>query len=68
MRKLFFLAASFLIFCTPSLVSACTCAFAPGTCQQTWKSGEVIFTGKVTRKIADGKGVDIGVRGSGSQV
>ena len=56
MRKLFFLAASFLIFCTPSLLSACTCAFTPGTCQQSWKSADLICTGKVTRKVAVGKG------------
>jgi hypothetical protein len=61
MRKLFFLAASFLIFCTPSLVSACTCAFTLGTCQQTWKSADLIFTGKVTRKVPVGEGVNIDV-------
>src|ERR1044072_1813295 len=61
MRKLFFLAASLLIFCTPSLVSACPCAFAPGTCQQAWKSGDVVFTGKVMRKVAVGESVDIDV-------
>jgi len=60
-RKLFFLAASLLIFCTPSLVNACTCAFTPGTCQQSWKSGEVVFTGKVTGKMTTDKGVDIEV-------
>jgi hypothetical protein len=56
MRKLFFLATSLLIFCTPSLVSACTCAFTPGTCQQSWKSADLIFTGKVTRKVVVGEG------------
>jgi hypothetical protein len=61
MLKHLVLAATFLIFCTPSLVSACTCAFTPGTCQRGWKSGELVFTGKVTRRIEVGEGVDIDV-------
>ena len=61
MRKLFFLAVSFLVFCTPSLVSACTCVFTPGTCQQSWKSADLIFARKVTRKVPVGAGVDIDV-------
>ena len=44
------LAASILIFCTPSLVNACTCALSMGTCNGGWKLGDVIFTGTVTSK------------------
>lgn len=51
MLNRFFLAASILIFCTPSLVSACTCGLEVGSCTQAWKSGQVIFTGKVTSKL-----------------
>jgi hypothetical protein len=50
MLKQALLAASILIFCTPSLVSACTCAFSAGSCNQDWKLGQVIFTGTVTEK------------------
>ena len=51
MLKRFLMAASVLIFCTPSLVSACTCSLSPGTCNQDWRSGQVIFTGTVTSKV-----------------
>jgi hypothetical protein len=53
MRKRFSLAASFLIFCMPSLVTACTCGLEIGTCGQSWKAGEVVFIGKVTGKFTD---------------
>jgi hypothetical protein len=53
MVQRFFLAAAFVIFCAPSLVSACTCGGWFGGCNQAWKFGEVIFTGKVTSKITD---------------
>ena len=46
------LAAAFLLVCTPSFVSACTCVISPGTCTQGWKSGQVIFTGTVTGKLS----------------
>jgi hypothetical protein len=45
-----FLAALSLIVLTPSLVEACSCLSSNATCDQTWKSGEVIFLGKVTAK------------------
>ena len=51
MLKRLFLAASLLILCTPSPLSACTCDFPVGSCQRTWKAGDIIFTGTVTKKI-----------------
>lgn len=53
MLKRFFLAATFLIFCTPSLVDACTCMLEAGGCSQSWKSGQVIFVGAVTGKLTE---------------
>ncbi len=51
MFKRFFLAASLLIVCTPSLTSACSCYSSTEGCNQRWKSGQVIFTGTVTSKL-----------------
>ena len=50
--KRILLAAAFLLVCTPSFVSACTCGMSPGTCTQSWKWGQVIFTGTVTGKLS----------------
>ena len=58
MLKHLFLAASLLILCTPSIVTACSCDFAFGSCQQNWRSGDVIFTGTVTREITAPAAVD----------
>lgn len=49
-QRLFFSALVFILL-TPSLVAACSCLSSNATCDQTWKSGEVIFLGKVTTKI-----------------
>src|SRR6185503_13036130 len=51
MFKGFILAASLLIFCTPSLVSACSCFVGGGKCDRSWNYGKVIFTGTVTRRV-----------------
>ena len=51
MLKRFVPVAFLLMFCAPSVVSACTCAMSAGSCNQTWKSGQVIFTGTVTSKL-----------------
>ena len=51
MLKHFFLTATILILGTPSLASACTCGLWPGSCNQAWKAGQVIFTGTVTGKL-----------------
>ena len=50
--KRILLAAAFILVCTPSFVSACTCGMSPGTCSQAWKSGQVVFTGTVTGKLS----------------
>lgn len=55
MLRRFVLAASFLIFCTPSLVSACSCVVGGGKCDQSWNRGNVIFTGTVTRELTSTK-------------
>ena len=52
MRKRFSLAAPLFIFCIPSLVSACSCYVGGGKCDQSWNYGKVIFTGTVTRQLA----------------
>jgi len=51
MLKRFLLAASLLVFCTPSLVSACSCAVGGGKCDRSWNYGNVIFVGTVTRRL-----------------
>ena len=51
MRKRFSLAASLLIFCIPSLVTACSCYVGGGKCDQSWNHGKVIFAGTVTRQL-----------------
>jgi len=51
MCKRLLLAASLLIFCTPSLVSACSCYVGGGKCDQSWNYGKVIFAGTVTRQL-----------------
>jgi hypothetical protein len=51
MLKRFILAASLLVFCTPSLVNACLCAVGGGKCDQSWNYGQVIVTGTVTRRL-----------------
>ncbi len=52
-RDLFF-AACILTALTPSLAQACSCTSANATCNQTWKSGEVIFRGTVISKSPGG--------------
>src|SRR5215216_1147937 len=51
MLQRFILAASLLVFCTPSLVSACSCSVGGGKCDRSWNYGKVIFTGTVTRQL-----------------
>jgi len=51
MRKRLSLAASLLIFCVPSLVTACSCGIGGGKCDQSWNYGKEIFTGTVTRQL-----------------
>lgn len=51
MLKRFFLAASLLIFWTPSVVNACSCYMNRGKCDQTWNHGKVIFAATVTRQL-----------------
>jgi hypothetical protein len=51
MLKRFVLAASLLIFWTPSVVNACSCYVGGGKCDQSWNYGKVIFTGTVTREL-----------------
>ena len=61
MLKRFFLATSILVFigCTPSLVRACSC-YKSEICNQTWKTGDVIFTGTVTSKLPVNTGAGTG--------
>jgi hypothetical protein len=51
MCKRLLLAASLLIFCIPSIVSACSCAVGGGKCDRSWNHGKVIFAGTVTREL-----------------
>lgn len=48
--RLLFAAIVILVSLTPSIVSACSCASSNVPCNQTWKSGEVIFLGTVIAK------------------
>jgi len=49
-QRLFF-AAIILIPLMPSIAYACTCVSSNAKCNQTWKSGAVIFLGTVIAKI-----------------
>ena len=62
------LAACLLTALTPSLASACSCMSANTPCNQTWKSGEVIFRGTVISSSHAGTPSPPGVHPVSSQL
>lgn len=66
-RQLFF-AACVLTALTPALASACSCVSSSAPCNQTWKSGEVIFRGTVVSRFHAGTPSPAGVYPVSSQL